>query len=460
MGLPWLTQTAEKSLSNGGTLKLANIAARIKGSGKPGLKAVLLVAHYDSVPDAPGACDDGSGTAALLETIRSLKAGPLPKRDIIALFTDGEEIGLIGSKVFVGESRGGIGPGHPWMADVGLVLNIEAAGNRGACCLFETSEHNGWLVREFARADPVAIGNSLSSAVYRLTGGATDMNSFLAAGVSGLNFVFFEGKECYHTPLDTPSKLDGRSLQHQGLHSLTLSRHFGNLEQDDPREPDAVYFNPVGHWFVVYPGSWVKPLAIGATVLYAGVVFLAWRSGRVKAGGLAAGFVVFPIAIALGTLATWGVWWLLKLVRAPADRGETIGGPVAAVLLGAALIVFISIYGVLWKRAGVCALDFGALGWWTILTVGSAWLLPGGSFGALWPLVFRPATTALAWRIPWPPAATLLIDLGALPAITIIGAGAYALFATRDPSTITVAAAVAPLVPGAILPQLSRLFAQ
>ena len=89
------------------------------------------------------------------------KAGPPPKRDIIALFTDGEEIGLIGAKVFVGQARGGLGEGHPWMADVGLVLNFEAAGNRGPCCLFETSEQNGWLIREFARADPFPIGNSL-----------------------------------------------------------------------------------------------------------------------------------------------------------------------------------------------------------------------------------------------------------------------------------------------------------
>ena len=242
----------EKSLSSGGTLKFANVAARIKGSGKPGLKAALLTAHYDSVPNAPGAADDGSGTATLLETLRALKAGPLPKRDIIALFTDGEETGLIGSKVFVGQTRGGLGPGHPWMADVGLVLNIEAAGNRGPCCLFETSEQNGWLIREFARADPVAIGNSLSPA--------------------------------------------------------------------------------------------------------------------------------------------------------------------------------------------------------------SAWLLPGGSFGPLWPLVFRLASTVPAWRVRWPPGSILLIDLGALPAITIIGAGAYAMFASLDPTTIEVAVAVALFVPGAILPQLFRLF--
>ena len=40
---------------------------------------------------------------------------------------------------------------------------------------------------------------------------------------------------------------------------------------------------------------------------------------------------------------------------------------------------------------------------------------------------------ALAWRVPWPPGAILLIDLGTLPAITIIGAGAYVMFASLEP---------------------------
>ena len=217
MGFARATQLGRLGRSNGDQLEVANVAARVKGSGKGGHKAVLLMAHYDSVPDAPGACDDGSGTATLLETLRALKAGPSPRRDIMALFTDAEEIGLIGAKMFVGKSKGGFGEGHPWMSDVGLVLNFEAAGNHGPCILFETTEKNGWLIREFARASPVPIANSLSPVVYRMTGGSTDMNNFMAAGVSGLNFVFFEGKGYYHTPADTPANLDGRSLEHQGI---------------------------------------------------------------------------------------------------------------------------------------------------------------------------------------------------------------------------------------------------
>jgi acetylornithine deacetylase/succinyl-diaminopimelate desuccinylase-like protein len=79
-----------------------NIVARI---GEGGEKAVLLVAHYDSAPTGPGANDDGVGVATLLETARALKSGPPLRNDVIFLFTDGEEIGLLGAQA-VGKRRG------------------------------------------------------------------------------------------------------------------------------------------------------------------------------------------------------------------------------------------------------------------------------------------------------------------------------------------------------------------
>ena len=456
LGLARTTQTAQYQFPNGRPFALSNVVARIKGAGPPGQKAVLLMAHYDSVPSAPGACDDGSGTATLLETLRALKAGPPPKRDIIALFTDAEELGLIGSRFFVGESRGGWGEGHPWMPDVGLVLNFDAAGNHGPCALFETSDRNGWLIREFARADPVAIGDSLTPVVYRMTGTQTDMSIFLKAGVPGLNFLFFEGKDRYHSPLDNLSNLDGRSLQHQGSHALTLARHFGNLDQDDPGEPEVIYFNPLGRWFVSYPATWVRPLAVGAAIFYVAFVFFCWRYGRVKPGGLALGFVALPLAMGLGTLAAWGVWRLLKQARTVAEW-QSSGALVAACLVAVAVVVFISFYAFLLKRVAFTALDLGWLGWAAIVTVASAWLLPQGSFFPVWPLLFRLATTALAWRVSWRPLAILLIDLGTLPAITIIAPAAYVMLTGMELATVEFAVAIALFVPAATLPQLARL---
>jgi len=59
--------------------------------------AIMLMAHYDSVYSARGAGDDASGIAAILETLRALRAGPPLDRDVIVLFTEGEEEGLLGA---------------------------------------------------------------------------------------------------------------------------------------------------------------------------------------------------------------------------------------------------------------------------------------------------------------------------------------------------------------------------
>src|SRR6185295_4730092 len=80
-----------KPLLLGGTVN--NVVARIKGTGNG--QAILMVGHYDSSPTSLGASDNGSAIAVLLETIRALKTTGLLQNDLIFLFTDGEESGLL-----------------------------------------------------------------------------------------------------------------------------------------------------------------------------------------------------------------------------------------------------------------------------------------------------------------------------------------------------------------------------
>ena len=105
---------------------IQNVLARLKGTGNG--RAILLVAHYDSVNGSFGASDDGSSVATLLETARTLKAGEPLKNDVIFLFTDAEETGSLGAQVFVAE--------HDWARDVGLALNFESRGNTGPVIMF------------------------------------------------------------------------------------------------------------------------------------------------------------------------------------------------------------------------------------------------------------------------------------------------------------------------------------
>jgi hypothetical protein len=79
--------------------KTANVIATLRGTVDPDLVYVVS-SHYDSVDAGPGADDDSSGTAALLEAARVLADHPLPATVVFASFT-GEEGGLLGSREFV-----------------------------------------------------------------------------------------------------------------------------------------------------------------------------------------------------------------------------------------------------------------------------------------------------------------------------------------------------------------------
>ncbi len=92
-------QPFEYRARNGQTGPTANVIATLKGTVNPELIYVVS-SHYDSVVVGPGADDDSSGTAALLETARILSGHRQPATIIFASFT-GEEAGLLGSREFV-----------------------------------------------------------------------------------------------------------------------------------------------------------------------------------------------------------------------------------------------------------------------------------------------------------------------------------------------------------------------
>ncbi len=77
----------------------ANVLATLKGTVNPELVYVVS-SHYDSVAIGPGADDDTSGTAALLEAARLMAGRPQPATIVFASFT-GEEAGLLGSREYV-----------------------------------------------------------------------------------------------------------------------------------------------------------------------------------------------------------------------------------------------------------------------------------------------------------------------------------------------------------------------
>ena len=150
-------------------------------AGSPGEQnAVLLAAHYDSVPAGPGASDDGAAVASLLEIARILKARPAPRHPIILLITDGEEAGLLGALLFVRE--------HP------LVEGGEGRGQFGRARNLGAQSHvrdrrGQYLAHAFVRIGNRAAHDQL--ALLRGVPAAAERHRFhrvQARGLSGFQF--------------------------------------------------------------------------------------------------------------------------------------------------------------------------------------------------------------------------------------------------------------------------------
>ena len=95
-----------------GSRRVINIVGRKTGASPQGLRPLLVSAHYDTVPDSPGADDNASGVAALLECARVLSTAQM-RRSIEFVAFDMEEIqpdgsALVGSTAFV-KAAGGKG---------------------------------------------------------------------------------------------------------------------------------------------------------------------------------------------------------------------------------------------------------------------------------------------------------------------------------------------------------------
>ncbi|HVF43701.1 MAG TPA: M20/M25/M40 family metallo-hydrolase [Pyrinomonadaceae bacterium] len=362
--------------------RVRNIVARLPGTSNG--RALMLAAHYDSVPTAPGASDDGAGVATLIETLRALKTGPPLKNDLILVFSDAEELGLIGSRAFA--------DAHPWMKDVGLVLNFEARGAGGPSLMFETSDGNGALVSGMASAAPHAVANSLMYAVYKRLPNDTDMTVYKRAGAAGLNFAYADRITSYHTMLDSVDVLDERSLQHHGSYALSLARHFGESDLANLRSRDEVYFNALGPVFVHYSETLVRPLTAAACVLFFAAVLYGFKRRRLTLGGMAAGAVNLAVASALAGLAAAFAWRVARGVhegyaflpwRTPYDVWPYVLGFIFLAVAAYALVC-----ALLFRKVNAASLLAGALACWAVLSVLTTAKLPLGSFLFAWPMLF------------------------------------------------------------------------
>jgi hypothetical protein len=432
-----------------------NIVARLRGSGG-GSGAVALVAHYDSVAAGPGAGDDGAGVVTLMETLRALKSGPLPRNDIIFLLTDGEEDGLLGAAAFVAE--------HPWAKDVRIAINFDSRGTSGVSQMFETSAENGELIRELA-AVPHAVSSSVAYEVYKRLPNDTDVTVFKQRGIPVMNFGFIDHWEAYHTSLDTPLQLDHGSLQHNGTYALALARQFGNRDLTKLRAPDEIYFSVPGGGFVHYPGKRALSYTALVFLIFALLCFWALRTPIITPLQLLYGFGASLAAIGLCAAAAFGFERLVNWLHLRwLPEGDVVRSNIYFLsLVGFLVALWTTLYSLLRKKLSAEALALGAFVAPTLLAWVTAGLLSGASYIFLWPwaagLVSLVAARLACAKDRASPFWIALASLFALPVILIfvpLVNGLFVALGLTDQGALAIGVAIG-LGLSVLLPQLELI---
>jgi peptidase M28-like protein len=226
--IPGIVMQSHRAAYNG--IPLENILAIVDPLTPPGPTGwVMICAHYDSISNrspgwnpatsaAPGADDNGTGTAALLEYARLLaqERASLKQRVVLAFF-DGEELFFKGSAAYLGS----LPEPKPYAA----VINIDMVGFNPLAdrldLIWYTNGSAGLRDRMIAANDRYQIG--VSPLMPQLaTSGATilDAAPFGLAGIPsvavvqryGENDATFPGNYTFHTVNDTADKITNKRL--------------------------------------------------------------------------------------------------------------------------------------------------------------------------------------------------------------------------------------------------------
>jgi hypothetical protein len=400
------------------------IAEVMPGQGR----AVVMLAHYDSVPAGPGAADDAAGVAAVLESARALRAsGHGSVHPVIALITDGEEAGLLGANAFLQNAA--------LRARVGAVVNVEARGTSGPSLLFQTSPGDARLVGLYATHVRVVAGSSLYAEIYRRLPNDTDLTLFIRDGFAGFNFAFIDGVRYYHSALDTRRHLSAASLQMQGDNLLGVVRALADTPYAALRGTDAAYLSIFNSFMPRVPVGWTLPLAMAALALIA--LAARWAGGgpiaRVHAAHVTPRLLcaaLMPPALMGGALLIGGALvWIARLLSGMPEAAYAHPAALrTALAFGAWTMTLLAA-----RMGSVRAAAASAWLWIGAAGVAAAMWVPGASpyflFPALFaaPLLIGAACAPGGWEGAWGRAALLLSALAGFAVWVALAVSAEAL---------------------------------
>ena len=201
---------------------------------------LMFVAHFDSRYSQPmpkdtvwsyGAADDGYGVGVTLETLSHLLKNRADwKQGVKVLFTDAEEVGMVGMKAQWANNK-------EVFDNVGFMINLEARGPFGPCLLFETCPGNEKVMELYSKAADYKFTYSLTTVVYSFMPNFTDF-TIVKDEIPGMNFSTITDINHYHTDKDNFSNVTESSIQHYGAQVLPVAMEYVT----NPEYADKDYF--------------------------------------------------------------------------------------------------------------------------------------------------------------------------------------------------------------------------
>lgn len=240
-----------------------NVVAKLPGGSE---EIITVGAHHDSVL-TPGAVDDASGVAVVLEMARVLSMENLPRTILFTTF-GGEELGLLGSAAFVREHADNkiaavvvfdvIAPGPENGLRVGLRNSWEVA----------TTEWFDNYVQRIAKN----LGFYTQSENAQDVGGYSDYASFTRAGIPG-TWVYWvnpqHGEILWptHTLADNLDAIDKTRLEQVTLFGVELVRRLASEDIEALRQAYELHLL-LAAFAVVSAGAVVLSIATGSFMRY------------------------------------------------------------------------------------------------------------------------------------------------------------------------------------------------
>jgi carboxypeptidase Q len=210
-------------------VEVYNTVAELPGSDKAD-EVVIIGGHIDSWDLGTGATDNGTGTVAVLEAARALKAvGVKPRRTIRFIFFSGEEQGLHGSRAYVKAHE-------KEMAKVSGVLvhdmgtgRVKSIGLQGRYDLLETMNTVVEPFKEAVNLEELSMRNMMG----------TDHLSFLPHGVPAFAVIQDEAeyRKTHHTESDTFDKVYGDEANQGAKVLAAWAYNVAMLPECLPRNP-------------------------------------------------------------------------------------------------------------------------------------------------------------------------------------------------------------------------------